>query len=127
MYNISKNDGYLLVEFMNDFDFPLIKTAIRHETMTKEYADTNDIWLIGKNRAAIRLGEIDLMVREFQCRCPSDAKRTKTAVVVDAGLTGSVVEVFVGGLRTRMAFDIEIFRTLDAAKEWLGVSEARVA
>lgn len=127
MYNIAKNNGYLQVKFIDDFDYPMIQTAIHHETMMREYADTNDIWFIGKYHAHIRLGEIDLMVKEFQCRCPRDAERTKTAVVVDDGLSGSIIELFVKGLKTRVAFEIEIFRTLDEAKEWLGVSKARVA
>ena len=127
MYNISKNDGYLLVKFTNDFDFSMIQTAIYHETSMREYADTNDIWFIGENRAKLCLGEIDLMVKDFQCRCPRDAGRTKTAIVVDAGLTGSIIELFVHSLRKCVAFEIEILRTLDAAKEWLAVNEVRFA
>lgn len=127
MYSISKNDEYLLVKFIDDFDYPMIKTAIRHETMMREYSDTNDIWLIGEKRAEICRGEIDLMIREFQGRCALATSRTKTAIVVNAGLTGSIIELFVHSLRQCVAFEIEIFRTLDEAKEWLGVSEVRVA
>jgi len=127
MYNISKNDGYLLVKFIHDFDFSMIQTAIYHETSMREYADTNDIWLIGENQAKICLGEIDLMVKDFQCLCPRDASRIKTAIVVNAGLTGSIIELFVHSLKKCVAFEIEIFRTLDDAKDWLGVSEVQVA
>lgn len=127
MYNLSKSDEYLLVKFIDDFDLPIIQTAIHHTTMLREYAYTNDIWMIGKYRAHIRLGDIDLMVREFACRCPRDAQRTKTAIVVNEGLTGSIIELFAHGLKNRVAFEIKIFRTLDEAKVWLGTSDARVA
>ena len=127
MYNISRHAGYLLVKFIDDFDYPMIHTAIHHETMLKEYADTNDIWWIGDNRALICLSEIELMVEAFECRCSRDAKRTKTAVVVNEGLTGAIIEMWVNGLRRHVAFEIEIFRTLDCAKQWLGVDRARVA
>ncbi len=125
MYKISHNEDYLLVKFIDDFDFPMIQTAIRQETMRREYADTNDIWFIGSYRAAISYDEIELMVMAFECCCPRDAKRTKTAIVVDAGLTGSIIELWVNGAQQRVAFEIAIFRTLDQAKEWLGVALLR--
>ena len=127
MYRISRNEGYLLVKFIDDFDFRMIQTAIRHETTMREYADTNDIWLIGDNHARIHLAELEMMVSEFQCRCTRDATRTKTAVVVEAGLTGAIMELVMDGLKKRVAFEIEIFRTLDEAKDWLEVTESRAA
>lgn len=127
MYSISRNDGYLMVKFSDNFDFSMIQTAIHHETMLKEYADTNDIWLIGGHRAEIRLGELEQLTNEFQCRCPSDATRTKTAVVVDEGLTGAIIELWVTGLKKQVTFEIEIFGALDEAERWLGIHEASVA
>ena len=127
MYRISRNEDYLMVKFIDDFDYPVIRAAMHHETMLREYADTNDIWIIGRYRADICLGEIDLMVREFACRCPRDARRTKTAIVVDEGITGSIVALWANGLRKRVAFEIKIFPTLDKAQCWLNVNEAQVA
>ncbi|HSR88290.1 MAG TPA: hypothetical protein VLL07_05010 [Pontiella sp.] len=120
MYNISRQNGYLMVKFIDDIDFPMILAAIHHETMLGDYADTNDIWLIGKSRVAIQLGEIEILASEFQCRCPRDATRAKTAIVVDAGLTGSIVELWVNSIQRKVPFEIEIFRTLDEAKSWVG-------
>ena len=127
MYRISRNDGYLMVKFSDNFDFPMIQTAIHHETMLGEYADTNDIWLIGEHRAHIRLGDLERLTDEFQCRCPRDATRTKTAVVVNEGLTGAIVELWMNGLKKKVAFEIAIFRTLEEAKSWLGIREANFA
>ena len=127
MYKIRKNDSHLRVEFKGDFNYPMIQTIIRHETMMKEYPDTNDIWLIGNHHADIRLGELETMVREFHCLCPTDATRTKTAVVMNEGLTRAIFELWVKGIQKRVAFDIEIFHTLDEAEEWLGVAEEQVA
>ena len=127
MYEIRKNDSHLLVEFQGDFNYPMIQTIIRHETMMKEYPDTNDIWLVGKHHADIRLGELETMVREFHCLCPTDATRTKTAVVVNEGLTGAIFELWVKGIQKRVAFDIRIFHTLDEAQSWMGVVVDQVA
>ena len=63
MYNISRNDGYLMVKFIDDIDFSTILAAIHHETMLGDYADTNDIWLIGQCRVAIRDPEKQLLER----------------------------------------------------------------
>jgi hypothetical protein len=127
MYEIRKEREYLLVEFQGDFDFPMVQTIIRHETMLKEYSDTNDIWLIGNHHADIRLGELETMVREFHCLCPTDATRTKTAVVVNEGLTRAIIELWANALQKRVAFDIKIFHTLEEAKTWLRVAESMVA
>ncbi len=127
MYEIRKNNSHLFVELQDDFDYPMIQTIIRHETMMKEYPHTNDIWLIGGHHADIRLGELETMVRDFHCHCPTDATRTKTAVVVNEGLTGAIFELWVKGIQKRVAFDIRIFHALDEAEEWLGLSESMVA
>lgn len=127
MYEIKKYDSHLLVEFLGDFDYPMVQTIIRHETMMKEYPDTNDIWLIGNHHADIRLGELETMVQDFHCLCPTGATRTKTAIVVNEGLTGAILELWVGALLKRVAFDINIFPTLEEAQAWLGVAESKVA
>ena len=127
MYRVSRNDGYLLVTFIDDIDFSMIQAAIHHVTMLSEYTDTNDIWLIGGNRAAIHLDEIEILENEFQCRCPRDATRAKTAIVVDPGLTGAIIELLVSGLQKKVPFEIDIFRTLNDAKSWLGINEVSFA
>ncbi len=127
MYTIEKNGDHLLVKFNEIFDFPMIQTIIHHLTKIREYPGTNDIWLIGNHHADIRLGELEMMVREFQCLCPTDATRTKTAVVVDNGLTGAIISLWVEGLKNRVAFDIRIFPALEEAQAWLGVGKKRVA
>jgi len=127
MYSISHNAGYLLVEFVDDIDFFIIQTAIHQETMLREYAGTNDIWLIGHYRVAIRLDDLERLATEFQCRCPRNATRTKTAIVVNEGLTGAIIELWVKGVRTKVPFAIEIFRTLHDAKCWLGIEDVNAA
>ncbi len=127
MYSIDKKTDHLLVRFKEDLDFNTVQAVIHHLMLMKEYADTNDIWLIGKHRAHIRLGEIETMVREFQCHCPKDSSRTRTAIVVNQGLTYAIVELWVQGLRRRVSFDIRIFETLPEAQVWLGSGKAEVA
>ena len=120
MYKIEMKDEHLLVKFEDNFDFPLIKLIIRHVTMMREYPSTNDIWLIGKHRADIRLGELETMVHELHCRCPRDATRTKTAIVAEQGLTQAILELWVNALRKKVSFEISIFNTLEEAQIWMG-------
>jgi hypothetical protein len=127
MYKIHKNTDHLLVEFRQEFNYMMIKTIIHQETTMLEYPSTNDIWLIGSHRADIRLGELEPMANEFQSRCAKDATRTKTAIVVDAGLTGAVIELWVNALQKRVAFNIELFSSLDEAQTWMGVAKEQVA
>ena len=127
MYEIKNYDSHLQVEFQGNFDYPMVQRIIRHETMLEEYPDTNDIWLIGSHHADIRLGELETMVQDFHCRCPQNATRTKTAVVVNEGLTGAILELWVNALQKRVAIDIQLFHTLDEAQAWLGIAEEQVA
>ncbi len=128
MYKIEKHDDYLLVKLEEDFDFNALHAIIHHIMSVKEYPDTNDIWLIGKNRADIRLGEIEALVHDFQCHCPRDAERAKTAIVVEPGLTKSIIELLASAASKRVAFEIRIFQSLADAHEWLGAEvEPQVA
>ena len=120
-------DGYLLVRFTEDFDYNVVQTVIHHVTSIREFPDTNDLWLIGKNRANIRLGELEAMVTEFHCHCPREASRTKTAIVVEPGLTEAIIELWMSGARKRVSFDMRIFHTPEEALRWLGVEQAESA
>ena len=127
MYKIHKNPNHLLVEFEANFNYTVIQTVIHHLTAMKEYPHMDDIWLVGSHHADIRLGEVETMVRDFQCHCPRDATRTKTAVVCEQGLTQAVIELWMDAAKKRVAFDMQMFRTLEDAEAWLGVAKEQVA
>jgi hypothetical protein len=82
--------------------------------------------VIGSHRARIRLGEIETMVREFQCRCTRDGNRTKTAIVVDEGFTHSIIELWVKAVLKKVPFEIRIFNDLADAEMWLSESREQV-
>ena len=127
MYNIEKNHDHLLVTFEDDFDYCFIQTVIYHLTGMKEYPDTNDIWFIGSHHADIRMEELEMMAKEFKCRCPKDAKRTKTAIVAQQGLTQAILDLWANALNKRVAFDIRIFSELEEAQEWMDIERSMVA
>jgi hypothetical protein len=127
MYSIDKQPDHLLVKFKEDLDFNVVQAVIHHLMLMKEYADTNDIWLIGTHHAHIRLGEIETMVREFQCHCPKDGTRSRTAIVVNQGLTYAIVELWAKALQRRVSFDIQLFETLPEAEGWVAADKAEVA
>ena len=127
MYKIENNDDYLLVMFEDDFDYNTVNVIIHHVMMMKEYPCTNDLWMIGKHHAHIKLGELEAMVREFHCHCPRDATRTKTAIVAEQGLTQAILELWVSAVRKKVSFDLQVFHTLEDAEEWLGTAESKVA
>ncbi|HEY5654131.1 MAG TPA: hypothetical protein VIR63_07180 [Pontiella sp.] len=126
MYDIEKKHNHLRVNFSEDFDYETIKRVIHHLTMIREYPHTNDLWIIGKHHAHIRLSELETMVKEFHCRCPKDATRTKTAVVAERSMTRSVLELWVNAVKKRVNFDLEVFHSLEEAESWLGVSSCQL-
>ena len=126
MYSIQEDDGCLKVGFNSDFDCSTVQAIIHHETALPQYRSTNDIWVIGGHRARIRLGEIETMVREFQCRCTRDGNRTKTAIVVDQGFTHSIIELWVKAVLKKVPFEMRIFNDVEAAEVWLSESREQV-
>lgn len=127
MYSIETNKDHLLVKFEEDFDYPMILAIIKHETLLPEYSGTNDIWLIGSHKSRISYCDLDTMATEFRCMCPRDATRAKTAIVVDESLTKAIIELWVGMVRKRIPFEIELFETPEAAERWLGIAGTKVA
>lgn len=127
MYDINRENDYLLVQLHNDFNYPLIETIIRHETALEDYHHKNDIWLIGEHHADIRLSELEKMVKQFEHHCPAEAKRRKTAVVIQPGLTHAIFELWAKALKKRVTFEIEMFQTLEEAKQWIDIPEEKVA
>jgi hypothetical protein len=127
VYKIEKKTDHLLVRFEEDFGYNAIRAIIHHVTMMQEYSRMDDIWLIGKHHADIRLNELELMVREFHCHCPRDATRKKTAVVAEQGFTQAILELWVNGARKKVSFEMQIFQTLEEAEAWLGVTKSMVA
>lgn len=127
MYYINKFSDHLRIEFQDNFNYTTMKAIIHHVTMLKEYPHTNDIWLIGKHHADIRLGEVETMVKEFHCRCPQRVTRTKTAVVVEQRFTQTILELWINAIQKKVDFDLCIFQSLEDAESWLGLAEAKVA
>ena len=126
MYSIQEYEDCLKVGFNSDFDCSTVQTIIHHETAMPQYRSTNDIWVIGSHRARIRLGEIETMVREFHGRCTREGNRTKTAIVVDAGFTHSIIELWVSAVLKKVSFEIRIFNNLEDAEVWLSESREQV-
>jgi len=127
MYRIEQHSNHLLVRFYEDLDFSTVQVVIHHLMRMKEYPDTNDIWFIGAHRLHIRLGDIETMVEEFQCHCPKDSNRSRTAIGVDNGLARSFIALWVKALRKRVSFEMSIFDSLEEARVWISAADEQVA
>ena len=127
MYKIHELESHLRVELEDDFCFGTIRTIIHNVTSLSLYTSMDDIWLIGKHHASISLGDIEELVDDFRCLCSRSATRKKTAVVVDEGLTESMVQLWVEGVDKQLPFECSMFHTLAEAEEWLGVAASKVA
>ena len=119
MYTISTYENHIRVNFEADFNGQFIKAIITHETRMPEYLRMNDIWMIGKHRSLITMDELESMASDFNCMCPENASRKKTAVVVDQGLTEAIVLLWIEHLESNLPFEIQVFHTLQEAEAWL--------
>ena len=126
MYKIHELESHLRVELKDNFCFGTIRTIMHNVTSLPQYASMDDIWLIGKHHALVSLGDIEPLVSDFRCLCPRSATRKKTALVVDKGLTESIVRLWAKGVDKQLTFECSVFHTLAEAESWLGVEAARV-
>ena len=120
MYRIIKNDVYLLVQLLDDFNYAVLRTIIKHLTMLPEYARMNDIWLIGAHHALISFGDLETLTNDVNRMYPCNARHHKTAMVVDPGLTEAIALLWVKGSTHRVPFASHVFHTLSDAEEWVG-------
>ncbi len=124
MHTIDQGGEHLVVRFDDNFDYGIVQTIIHHITSIKEYPETNDLWIIGKHHADIHLGEVETMMKEFHCRCPREAPRTKTAIVVAPGITASIIELWVKETNKRVPFQMRMFHKQSEAEAWLSEAKA---
>jgi hypothetical protein len=59
--------------------------------------------------------------------CPRNAKRQKTAIVIETGLTEAIVLLWIKESAHRVPFDCRVFYTLKEAEEWIGTSVSKMA
>ena len=86
----------------------------------------NDIWWVGRHRALVTLGDLETMVADLRERCPRDATRKKTAIVVDQGLTEAILKLWVKAAGNRIPFKLWVFHTLEEAEAWLCIPPLKV-
>ncbi len=124
MYHIEKEADCLSVVFKGDFDFSTVKCIINDLLITPEFCCCHDIWMVGKHRAQVRLGEIQSIVENFSKLCPKNACNKKTAFVAEPGLTSAILELLASGLDRKLPLSCRIFETREAAEEWLGFKKS---
>ncbi len=127
MYQIKQSDNNLIVSFLGDFDYSILKQVIYSELVMPEFRRMNDIWVVGKHRAQIRLGEIQTIVDDFSHLCPPDTCNKKLAIVAEPGLTSAILELLADGLDKNLPLSCRIFSSIDEASEWVGVEANYVA
>lgn len=127
MYRIDKTNEYLLVELEADFDYSTIKQITYNETMMSEVERLNDIWLIGKHRAHLRLGDIQLLVDDFKRLYTRTNDTKKIAMVVQQGLTEAIIQLLASGIHRCTSVSCCVFHTVDEARQWIQAKNSQVA
>jgi hypothetical protein len=126
MYRISRNDCRLLVEFEDDFNYHDLRMIFQQEILAKGCSCMDIILLVGRHHALIGMGELLSVVDDFGRLCQACANKRKTAVVVDQGLTESIMKLMADGIDQQHPIKSRVFHDLDEAKAWLEVTESKV-
>ena len=106
MYRILRNDGCLLVEFEEDFNCHDLRMIFHQEILAKGCSCMDIILLVGRHHARISMGELLSVVDDFGRLCQACANKRKTAVVVDQGLTESIMKLMTDGIDRQSYFAV---------------------
>ena len=114
---ITVKKDYILVE-PSEVDYWEIWEGIGAELKLAEFPEKNDIWLF--NDGPVKLTYVDLYkLRDFiQENYPENAKRTKTALVVQSGIQKAIAESF-GQIAEDLPFEIRVFTNFQLAEDWV--------
>lgn len=127
MYTISDNTSHLLVEFEDDFNCHDLHMIFHQEILARGCSCMDIIFLVGRHHALIGMGELLSIVDDFGRLCHACANKRKTAVVVDQGLTESIMKLMADGIDRQHPIKSRIFHTMDEAQAWLGIADSMVA
>lgn len=127
MYSIEKNNDSLFVTFEDDFNYSTIKHILYDVLSMSGFSGLDVVWLVGNQRAHIRLGELQAIVEDFSRLCPMDTHDIKMAIVAEPGLPSAILELLADGLDRKLSFSCHTFTTRERAEEWIGIKESCVA
>jgi len=127
MYDITKNNDCLLVEFKADFDYGTINSILSNETLVDEFRRLHTIWIIGRHQAELRLGDIQTLVDDFGRIHADRPCRKKMAIVVEQGLTEAKMRLMASGIERLKAITSRVFHTSDEARQWLLAGNSQMA
>lgn len=119
MYNISRNDECLLVEFKADFDYGTISSILIHETLTSDEMHSHYLWIIGRHQGELCLGDIQTLVDDFGRLHDGRPYTKKMAIVVEPGLTEEKMRLMASGIERLKSISSRVFHTSDEARQWL--------
>lgn len=113
---IVKKD-YILVE-PKEIDYWEIWEGIGAELNLPKFPEKNDIWVF--HDGPVHLTYVDLYrLKDFiQKNYPEDAKRNKTALVVETGIHKAMAEFFIQ-IGEDLPFEIRVFSDFQAAEDWI--------
>jgi len=127
MYEIVNSDETVKIQFKDNFDYSVLKTALQHVGLKSACAQLNDMWFIGKHHAQICLGELLALVDDFKHLYTEVKVDKRTAFVVEHELTTSRFHLLVEGLNRVLEHECRLFSTSQEAEEWLGAAQSSVA
>ncbi len=118
MYQISAQQNYLLVIFQNDVDSLQIISAIKEVISREDYPTSNDIWIFDTSTMNIAYQELRVFAKTLSYIYPSNATRSKTALIVGSLFHSAVASEFLEAAKD-LPYEIRIFENRIEAEEWI--------
>lgn len=118
MHKISRPGHHLLVEFGPTIDLDAIFAALGDVYRERDYADINDVWVIGDASIFVSHDDFETIIARIESGYPADAKRTKTALVCSTGFNRVVAKMW-SHEAARLPYTVRVFHQLEDAQLWV--------
>ncbi|MEZ4388071.1 MAG: hypothetical protein R3D98_10945 [Candidatus Krumholzibacteriia bacterium] len=110
--------GYLVVTLKGVVDYDTVHRLLIREIARPDFLHSNDIWHFVGCLPDLHFDELDAIVQDIARVYPDGATRKRTALVVEPGLMGAMVNLWVEHAR-ELPFEVKVFEVYDEAVDWV--------
>jgi hypothetical protein len=117
-YKIDEQKDYIYVKLMGEVISPTLYSIIVSVIQLTNDTKKNGIFDFREASVYIELGDLEDIVNHIKMLYPKNPIHTKTAIVVSTETNRAIATLFKEAAE-ELPFKIEIFDTLDSAKDWV--------
>ena len=116
--DITIQKDYILLEPLSGINYWEILESIGRLMNMEEYREKNDIWVFRDGPVMLLYDDLYKLKDIIEEHHPKNAKRNKTAIVVETGLQFGMADEF-AKIAEDLPCEIRVFSDMQSAEDWI--------